>query len=238
MRLTLLEKIKLKAIYKSCQFMGLEMIGLHLIAPKYLTNKSVVFDFGANLGSFAHKVIERTQCQCICLEPNPIVYAKISPSEHIKKINAAVSESPGNLEFFISKNPEASSFFKQIASAWGVQEVIKVKTYTYSDITKGLKVDLLKVDIEGAEIGLFNGMSNEQLLAIPQITVEFHEFIDPAFYPEIKAIIARFKSLGFLMVNYSLKSFSDILFINRKHINWRFTKQIWYKFHCIFRYNG
>ncbi len=41
------------------------------------------------------------------------------------------------------------------------------------------RIDLLKIDIEGAEIGMFDDCTDEELSSIGQITVEFHAFLFP-----------------------------------------------------------
>lgn len=77
------------------------------------------------------------------------------------------------------------------------------------------RVDLVKMDIEGAEIDLFNRSSDEELQSLMQITVEFHDFIYPEQSPSVAAIRKRMESIGFWVLPFSLDN-TNVLFVNRK----------------------
>jgi len=71
------------------------------------------------------------------------------------------------------------------------------------------------MDIEGAEIAVFRGMSDELLKSIKQITVEFHDFIpEMNMEQDVLDIISRMKSLGFACIVFSRKTHFDVLFLN------------------------
>jgi hypothetical protein len=77
------------------------------------------------------------------------------------------------------------------------------------------RVDLLKVDIEGAEIDLFSACDDDELRGVMQITVEFHDFIYRDLREPVLQIRNRMADIGFWVVPFSLDN-SDVLFINRK----------------------
>ena len=52
-------------------------------------------------------------------------------------------------------------------------------------------IDLLKVDIEGAELELFENFSIEFLEKIRQVTIEFHDHLNIGDIPRIKSIIKK-----------------------------------------------
>ncbi len=85
-------------------------------------------------------------------------------------------------------------------------------------INKINEVDLLKIDIEGAELQLFLSTSDDVFSSIKQISIEFHDFMD--LYPseEVKKIINRFKS-GFYIIKFSRYYYYDVLFINKLYCN-------------------
>ena len=72
--------------------------------------------------------------------------------------------------------------------------------------------DLLKVDIEGAELDLFDAATVAELRCFRQITAEFHDFL----WPEQATRVARAKRhlvlAGFRRIDFSLDS-SDVLFV-------------------------
>jgi len=77
-------------------------------------------------------------------------------------------------------------------------------------------VDLLKIDIEGAETGLLKTIDNDTLSRIKQITVEFHDFL-PYFdqKEDIRTIKHRLDNFGFECIRYTMRYHADVLFINR-----------------------
>ncbi len=47
------------------------------------------------------------------------------------------------------------------------------------------------------------------------MSVEFHDFITPADLPRIRACLARMEELGFVCLRFSLRTYGDVLFLNR-----------------------
>jgi len=74
-------------------------------------------------------------------------------------------------------------------------------------------VDLMKVDIEGAELPMFRAAPDEALLRSRQISVEFHEFLYPDMHVEIELTKQRLQRLGFVAVDFSRVN-GDVLFLN------------------------
>jgi hypothetical protein len=61
----------------------------------------------------------------------------------------------------------------------------------------------MKVDIEGAEVPLFQTSSDELLRRIKQITIEFHNDNHLISAEQFRAILARLKSLGFVGIQFA-----------------------------------
>jgi hypothetical protein len=59
------------------------------------------------------------------------------------------------------------------------------------------RADLVKVDIEGAEVGLFMNAPDELLRGISQISMEFHDFCGLSTSEEIQQVSNRLRALGF-----------------------------------------
>jgi hypothetical protein len=76
-------------------------------------------------------------------------------------------------------------------------------------------IDLLKLDIEGAEIDMFNSADDRDLQSAAQITAEFHDFIYPELASAVARIRERMSDIGFWVLPFSLDS-SDVLFLNKK----------------------
>jgi hypothetical protein len=80
-------------------------------------------------------------------------------------------------------------------------------------------VDLLKIDIEGAEEAVFNSTRDTTLCNVKQISIEFHDFMPGSISTEeVNKITNRLKRLGFICLPFSYMLFgmesSDFLFIN------------------------
>ncbi len=80
-------------------------------------------------------------------------------------------------------------------------------------------VDLLKIDIEGAEIDLFNSISDTELLNHKQITVEFHDFMFSGLKDKFSQLETRISNAGFYRVQFTLGSM-DVLFIRKDLISY------------------
>lgn len=241
MTLSLSEKIGLKLLYTSFKGIGLANIGEHPLAIKYINNKSKIFDLGGNVGNFSKEITNHFNCTCYCVEPDPVLFQQIPRNEKIKKYNIAVTDSDGQADFILSDNKEANSFNPVIASLWRTNKVISVQTRSLRSLTKELQIesiDVLKVDIEGSEIPLLKSLTDKELISIPQITIEFHEFIDASLEKETHDTINRLKKLNFRVVVYSAKKFSDVLFLNNRIIKLNFIQRFWYFIHSLIRHGG
>ena len=76
-------------------------------------------------------------------------------------------------------------------------------------------VDLLKVDIEGAEIALIDAADDATLRRCCQMTIEFHDFMDPDQAVNVKRQLDRFESLGFDCVVMTRRHHGDVWVVNR-----------------------
>jgi hypothetical protein len=106
-------------------------------------------------------------------------------------------------------------------------DVLPVRIVTLDDFVRSLsltRIDLLKVDIEGAEIEVLQNASREVLSMCDQICVEFHDFLDPASITDIRCAIRRLRLLGFGAFRCSVLNRSDILFVHRRLIESRVAK--------------
>ena len=80
-------------------------------------------------------------------------------------------------------------------------------------------VDLLKIDIEGAQEAIFNSTRDATLCQVKHSTIEFHDFLPGSISSEeVKKITNRLKRLGFICIPFSYllphMDTCDFLFIN------------------------
>lgn len=78
-------------------------------------------------------------------------------------------------------------------------------------------IDLLKIDIEDAEVGLFEAASDGLLSNITKITVEFRDFVPGVISThQVEEIKERLQGFGFYAIKFSRSLNTDVLFINRR----------------------
>ena len=192
----------------------------HSICPDLLTADSVVLDLGANYGAFANATASRFRCGVYAVEASPRVFAKMPAGDFVKKFNFAICGRSGAATLNISSNHEVTSL-KRLDN-WEYIDTVKVEGLSLDEFLKTAsipQIDLLKVDIEGAEIEVFNSCSDAFLRSIDQITVEFHEWVGGSSKTEVKDVVSRLQALGFFVFKLSRANFSDVLFVHRRHMS-------------------
>lgn len=207
--------------------MGFEIIEDHTLHTRYLNRDSLVLDLGANFGKFSKAMIARFGCRCVAVEPSPEIFQQIEPHELLQKYNLAIAPVNGPVEFNISENPLSSSLVYESECP---SKTITVSGKRLDELVAELgwnRIDVLKMDIEGVEIDVFRSCSDSFLKSIGQISVEFHDLMGIVSKSEVKQIISRLESLGFVFVSRSLRCYYDTLFINRAIYPISMTEYLW-----------
>ena len=89
----------------------------------------------------------------------------------------AISDIDSQKDFFLSNQSNLNTFHN---IGTGIEhlsgEIIKVKTQTISSVLKGRSVDLIRMDVEGHEVEVLNGMlsSIKEFRKLPMIIFETH----------------------------------------------------------------
>lgn len=182
-----------------------------------LGKESIIIDLGANRGHFSTEVINDCGATCYAIEAVPRLYQFIPESPRIRKFNLAICKADGPVIFNISSQEESGSMSALPDTM--IEESIEIQGMTLKSFIEAnnlKQIDLLKMDIEGAEIDLLKSIDDGTLRKIRQITVEFHDFL-PYFdqSADIVFIKARLKKLGFACIKFSMSCHADVLFINR-----------------------
>jgi FkbM family methyltransferase len=192
----------------------------HHIHDGLLNSDSIIIDLGGHKGEFSSIISERYNCICHVIEAMPELYASIKQTENIRTYHYAASDSDGVMSFHLSDNPESNSLIRKTEEHAQTIEVPTISIPSFIDRYKISRIDALKMDIEGAEIAVFRGMSDELLRSIKQITVEFHDFI-PEMHMEqdVLDVISRLESLGFACIVFSRHTHFDVLFLNTRNVS-------------------
>jgi FkbM family methyltransferase len=205
----------------------------HSFLPEWLHSDAVVVDLGAQRGRFALQMIDRFKIRCYAVEASPYLVREIPFHERLSVFNFAVGAVDGNVPFYVSEKAYSSSLFPRTDRR--MLETLNVpgkRLETFLRENRLDVIDLLKVDIEGAEVLLFDSVSDETFKRIGQIAVEFHEPQGLVSAADMKRVRRRLGRLGFRMIQFSLNSW-DCLFVNQARCP--MTVFRWMFFHYVVR---
>jgi len=175
----------------------------------YFDKSSVIVDLGAGKGEFSSCILRKFPCcRIILVEPAPSqvkeIAKKFESQKKIEILEAAIgNKTNNNARFYLGKNWEENSLHKSLIVGKEDQTEIKIRVVTLKDIFSLYhleKIDLLKVDIEGAEWDVLENFSKLDFERISQISVEFHDFLDPSLRLRTDRSVRILKELGYSFI--------------------------------------
>jgi FkbM family methyltransferase len=192
----------------------------HAVLVSGLQPGAVVVDAGAHRGEFSRELAERFGCECYLVEANGALAASLA-GRFPQVMHAALGARDGRADFIQRSNAEAGGILARDGDAGN--ETAPVEALTVGSLMKrcGLdRIQLLKLDIEGAEFELLTSLPDPVLAAIDQITVEFHDFL-PDFrgrrlYENVRS---HLRQRGFLVCSMAFRTHGDVLLLNRRSLS-------------------
>lgn len=126
-----------------------------------------VLDIGANIGYYALmelKLIGKGGT-LMAVEPSPSNVAllkrnlELNGYQGIEVRNAAVSDTPGTRTFFLSEMSNLNTFHDNGTGSLHLSgKTVDVETVTVPQVAAGRKLDLIRMDVEGHEVEVINGL--------------------------------------------------------------------------------
>jgi len=166
---------------------------------KRIHQGDVVVDLGGNIGVFNRWAYKEGASKVISFEPDKRYFELLSMNADPRSLlfNAAMADKVGQMDLYESNHLGGSNIF--VSNSVNVKHY-PVRTYTLDYLFEiGLidKIDFLKVDIEGAEILVFKGISDENLMKVNNIAMEYHH-AHLQFDEQLRHdLIVRMNRLGF-----------------------------------------
>ena len=191
----------------------------HTFVGDRITSSSVIVDLGAFTGEFSEYMADNYKCRIYAVEPLPDFFNKIRIDEFIKKFQYCIAPQKGSVTLYYPSDLCPTLYGSDRQQR---RPSLTVRGGALEDflIENDLKhIDLLKVDIEGAEIAMFESLKKETLDKIDQITVEFHDFVWPELYPKVESIKKNLERNGYYCIAFSLLNNGDVLFIKQTLIS-------------------
>ena len=140
-----------------------------------------VLDIGANIGLFTELAIRKGASEVVSVEINEKaigIFEDIhSGRENVRLVKKAVYDKTGEMEIHTDPNNSlvGSVFHDHTA---GLSEIVIVTSISIDDLMYEYNLEdvgLVKIDVEGSEYAIFDGMSDDTLDKLNNIILEFHD---------------------------------------------------------------
>jgi FkbM family methyltransferase len=213
----------------------LRLIRLNNLLPRNLNRELIVFDVGANLGqtiSFYRKNFSNLKIFAFEPLPDCFNYLMHNFMNEASVFNFAISDSDGASPFFVSPFAETSTLkLPNYESKWfnkknrilglnnrNAYSMISVETQTIDSFLKINEipiVDLLKIDVEGAELQVLDGCRfsfSEQKIKSIQIEVH-HSDLREKMDVQINSVLQKAGFVRVASVRHAFGNFTDDLYI-------------------------
>jgi len=140
----------------------------------------VIIDCGANIGYFSHYMASQSKDITVyALEPSQKTFSRLIDNIQTNQMEKVIKPIPfglfnkeATLTLNIAKMAGSSSSY--VSS----DQIEEIRCKTLPQLMKELnlaKIDLLKMDVEGAELEIFEGIDDDTFSKISHITLEYHE---------------------------------------------------------------
>lgn len=152
-----------------------------LLGP--LRDGDVLLDIGANIGFFSLLALDRItpSGKVIAVEPNPQLAARLRQyaahygAERLQVHECALGEQPGEVELFLPAD-ETHGHASLAPQGWDRFRAQRVRMAVLDELLRDEpKVTALKLDVEGAELGVIRGAEASIRRWRPRIMIEVNE---------------------------------------------------------------
>ena len=179
---------------------------IHRLMDPYLRPGAVIADVGANIGVNTVYAAQRVgpTGRVIAIEPTPDnleVLRRNVARNHLPQVTiapVAAGRAHETREFFIRGDVSAVNSFYQESVYAAVTEVVPVTVAPLDDLVDG-DADLVKIDVEGAELDVLGGMT--RLLRSPRLVIvaEWHPLLQEKGGFAADALPLTLLDLGFAL---------------------------------------
>ena len=203
----------------------------HSFLPGLFGGEPVVLDAGFNRGEFSRAMMDVYGATAFAVEPSRRLFdaRPVCPRLHVWQV--ALGGREGRTALHVHKDRDATLLDAVTFGEKVREEIVTVWTLGTFLAETGLQTaDLLKVDIEGMELDLFEAATDVELRRFRQITVEFHDFLWPEQTARVARVKRRLGRAGFRRIDFSLDS-TDVLFVRADSLPW----SAWFRLRHVVR---
>ena len=196
---------------------------------KFILPTDIIIDGGANQGIFSLAFASLSKkIKIFSVEPFKYCHKilkenlKINLFKNVTIIPKVLSNTIASHQLDYSKSNVSASIVRD----FGGEKTLTISSTTIDEIAskyKLQKIDLIKLDIEGAELAALKGGSRSIQKFIPKIVLECNNYE----YKKIYKFLKKFKYTSYLLtkdgfikkINSIPKSESNIFFLTKEHIH-------------------
>jgi FkbM family methyltransferase len=195
--------------------MSIEIVETHTILPDIISTGSIVVDCGANVGRFSLEMIRRFGCVCYAIEAAPDTFRKIPTAANLYRYNFALCAINKLVRMSIDEDITRSTI--KVSSN---ENTVTVEGRRFGDFlareVAGKTIDMVKMDIEGAEVEVIASLDDDLIKRVGQWTIEFHDFMGITSATDVDRCVERITGLGFHELFWSKhRNNADVLLVNK-----------------------
>jgi len=186
------------------------------IFRKLLRKGMVVVDIGANVGLYTFEASRAVgkKGKVIAFEPDPYNFEVLSLRlknwrfKNVTVVNKALSDTKGQTKLFIDKfSPGGHSFSSEnLYSGKSSVEVPTIRLDDFLDEAGIEKVDVIKIDVQGAEGLVFEGAEKTLKNGRASVLMEFWPHGMAQITPKVKEVMQKLEDFGYTFTVLDKKS--------------------------------
>jgi FkbM family methyltransferase len=198
--------------------MSIEVVETHTILPDIVLPGSIVVDCGAHVGRFSLEMIRRFGCLCYAIEAAPDTFSKIPTTANLHRYNFALCGANKLVTMSIDEDITRSTIKSDSKENTVTVQGRRLGEFLANEVS-GRAVDLVKMDIEGAEIEVIASLDDDLIKRVGQWTIEFHDFIGMMSVSDVARCVERIAGLGFHELFWSKhRNNADVLLVNKNRL--------------------
>jgi FkbM family methyltransferase len=192
------------------------------IVKNYVKEGDSVIDVGAHVGYYTlllSQLVGKTG-KVYAFEPDPKNFEllkkniEVNGFENVELIQKAVSNKTEIIKLYLGDEDRATNRIYD-AQLNDTKKSIEIKTISLDEYIKDKKIDFVKIDVEGSELGVLKGMKsifqeNKQI----KIITEFFPFLIEKSGNKPKEILKELENLNFEMFEILYKESNEKIDVN------------------------
>lgn len=166
-----------------------------------LDNCKTVLDIGANVGLWTKYILSRNARKVYSFEPNKkaldhLRYG-VRNESNVTIVEKAVYKEDATLKFYINEENSLTSSVLPESGHSPSYDVDAISLENAINLTGEDKIDLVKIDIEGAEFDIIENLPQHVFDRIDSFLIEYHDFYFTEGMAKVDALESQLESAGY-----------------------------------------